>query len=218
MAAVPKEKPPTRIFLVDDHAVVRYALAQLIGKQTDMMVCGEAEDSATALRLIPNARPDLVIGDVSLRECSGIELIRNLKVQFPNLPVLVVSMHDEMVFAEVALRAGAVGYIMKEEAIDKVLIAIRETLNGTIYVSSALAARMIRSQAHGQTKDSPMRKLSDRQLEVFRLIGQWKGTGEIAKELHLSVKTVDYYREQIKMKLHLRNAAELLQCATHLPQ
>jgi DNA-binding NarL/FixJ family response regulator len=206
----------TRILLVDDHAVVRYGIAQLINRQTDLVVCGEEEDASHALNAISNLKPDLVIADISLKESSGLELMRNIKAQYSGLPVLVVSAHDESIYAEIAFRAGALGYLMKEEALEKVLTAIRRVLSGNIYVSDALAAKMLQQQVMGKTDihESPVKTLSDRELEVFQLIGQWKKTSEIAQELHLSIKTIEYYREQIKRKLNLKNSAELTQHAT----
>ncbi len=215
-----KTTPPrdtrTRILLVDDHAVVRYGIAQLINKQPDMMVCGEEEAASNALSAIEKVKPDLVIADISLKDSSGLELMRNIKAQYSRLPVLVVSAHDESVYAEVAFRAGALGYLMKQEALEKIIIAIRRVLSSNIYVSEALAAKMLQQQVCGKTDihDSPVKSLSDRELEVFQLIGQWKKTSEIAQELHLSIKTIEYYREQIKRKLNLKNSAELTQQAT----
>jgi DNA-binding NarL/FixJ family response regulator len=205
-----------KILLVDDHAVVRYGIAQLINRQSDMNVCVEEEDASKALSAIAKLKPDLVIADISLKESSGLELMRNIKAQYPGLRVLVVSVHDESIYAEIAFRAGALGYLMKEEALEKILTAIRRVLDGAIYVSDTLAAKMLQQQVRGQTdiKESPVKGLSDRELEVFQLIGQWKKTREIADELHLSIKTIEYYREQIKHKLNLRNAAELTQYAT----
>jgi DNA-binding NarL/FixJ family response regulator len=215
-----KTNPPkdnrTRILLVDDHAVVRYGIAQLINRQSDMVVCGEEEDAANAMSAIDKLKPDLVIADISLKDSSGLELMRNIKAQFSKLPVLVVSAHDESIYAEVAFRAGALGYLMKQEALDKIIAAIRRVLSGNIYVSDSLGAKMLQQQIRGKTdiQESPVKNLSDRELEVFQLIGQWKKTSEIAQELHLSVKTIEYYREQIKHKLNLKNSAELTQHAT----
>jgi len=143
-------------------------------------------------------------------------LMRNIKAQYAGLPVLVVSAHDESVYAEIAFRAGALGYLMKEEALEKIVTAIRRVLTGNIYVSENLGARMLHQQVRGKVDvhESPVKGLSDRELEVFQLIGQWKKTSEIAQELHLSVKTIEYYREQIKRKLNLKNSAELTQHAT----
>ena len=206
----------TRVLLVDDHAVVRYGIAQLINRQGDLVVCGEEEDASKALSAISNLKPGLVIADISLKDSSGLELMRNIKAQYSGLPVLVVSTHDESIYAEIAFRAGALGYVMKQEALEKILPAIRRVLSGAIYVSDALAAKMLQQQVRGQkdVHDSPIKRLSDREMEVFQLIGQWKKTSEIAQELHLSIKTIEYYREQIKRKLNLKNAAELTQYAT----
>ncbi|HLP77792.1 MAG TPA: response regulator transcription factor [Candidatus Paceibacterota bacterium] len=206
----------TRILIVDDHAIVRFGIAQVINHQPDMMVCGEEENASRALDAISSLKPDLVIADISLKDSSGLELMRNIKAQYPKLPVLVVSGHDEGIYAEIAFRAGALGYLMKEEALEKILTAIRRVLSGAVYVSDALAARLLQQQIRGQTdiQESPVKSLSDREMEVFRLIGQWKKTREIAEELHLSIKTIEYYREQIKRKLGLKDASELTQYAT----
>jgi len=205
-----------RVLLVDDHAVVRYGIAQIINQQSDLMVCGEEEDAAHALSAISRLKPDLVIADISLKDSSGLELMRNIKAQYSGLPVLVVSAHDESMYAEIAFRAGALGYLMKADALDKVLTAIRRVLSGNIYVSDTLAAKMLQQQVRGakDIQQSPVEGLSDRELEVFQLIGQWKKTKDIAQTLHLSIKTIEYYREQIKQKLDLNNAAELTQYAT----
>lgn len=218
--ARPKPSEPKdtrkRILLVDDHAVVRFGIAQLINRQPDLMVCGEEEDASKAMSAIERLKPDMVIADISLKDSSGLELIRNIKAQFPGLPVLVVSVHDESIYAELVFRAGALGYLMKQEALEQIPTAIRQVLEGSIYVSHALGARMLQQQIRGQTdlKESPVKGLSDRELEVFQLIGRWKKTKEIAAELHLSIKTIEYYREQIKRKLNLKDAAELTHYAT----
>jgi DNA-binding NarL/FixJ family response regulator len=205
-----------RILLVDDHAVVRFGMAQLINQQNDLVVCGEEEDAAHALSAIARLKPDLVTADISLKDSSGLELMRNVKAQFNGLPVLVVSTHDESVYAEIAFRAGALGYLMKTDALDKIITAIRRVLSGNIYVSDVLAAKMLHQQVRGHPdlQQSPVKSLSDRELEVFQLIGQWKKTSDIARQLHLSIKTIEYYREQIKQKLDLNDAAELTQHAT----
>ena len=205
-----------RILLVDDHAVVRFGMAQLINQESDLMVCGEEEDAAKALNAIDKSKPDLVIADISLKESSGLELMRNIKAQHSGVPVLVVSAHDETIYAEIAFRAGALGYLMKGDALSQVVTAIRRVLSGNVYVSDALTAKMLQYQVCGQkdVNQPPVKGLSDRELEVFQLIGQWKKTKEIACELHLSIKTVEYYREQIKQKLNLKGAVELTQYAT----
>jgi DNA-binding NarL/FixJ family response regulator len=206
----------TRVLLVDDHAVVRFGIAQLINRQSDLMVCGEEEAASNALSAITKLKPNLVIADISLKDSSGLELMRNIKAQYPKLPVLVVSGHDETIYAEVAFRAGALGYLMKQEALERIITAIRRVLGGNIYVSDAMGARMLQQQVRGKTdlQDSPVKALSDRELEVFQMIGEWKKTSEIAQELHLSIKTIEYYREQIKRKLNLKNSAALTQYAT----
>jgi DNA-binding NarL/FixJ family response regulator len=205
-----------RILLVDDHAVVRFGIAQLINRQSDLVVIGEEEDARKALDAIIRLKADLIIADLSLKDSSGLELIRNIKAQFPALPILVVSVHDETVYAEIAFRAGALGYLMKQEALEKIVTAIRRVLSGSVYVSDALGAKMLQQQVRGNTdvQQPAIKSLSDREVEVFHLIGQWKKTKEIASELHLSVKTVEYYREQIKRKLNLKDASELTQYAT----
>jgi DNA-binding NarL/FixJ family response regulator len=214
--ANPVKDSRKRVLLVDDHAVVRFGIAQLINAQPDIVVCGEEEDAGKALSAIERLKPDLVIADISLKESSGLELMRNIKAQYKSLPVLVVSGHDESIYAEIAFRAGALGYLMKQEVLDKIPTAIRRVLSGNIYVSDSLAAKMLQQQVRGQSNlsESPVKSLSDREMEVFQLIGQWKKTKEIADELHLSIKTIEYYREQIKRKLNLSSASELTHYAT----
>jgi DNA-binding NarL/FixJ family response regulator len=211
-----KPAAKARILLVEDHAVVRLGVSQLINRQPDMEVCGEEEDASRAMTAIASLKPDLVIADISLKDSSGLELMRNIKAQYPKLSVLVFSIHDESVYGEIAFRAGALGYLMKGEPVEKVLTAVRKVLSGNIYVSEALAAKMLQKQICGQFEvlASPMTILSDRELEVFQSIGRWKGTRQIADEFHLSIKTIEYYREQIKKKLGLKNGTELTQAAT----
>ena len=211
-----KAGKPARVFLVDDHAVVRFGISQLINRQPDLKVCGEEEDAARALTAIDKLKPDLVIADLSLKDSSGLELMRNIKARHPGLPILVLSVHDESVYAEVAFRAGALGYLMKQEALEKLLEAIRRVLKGAVYVSDAMAVRLLQKQLQGpaHAQGSPEGLLSDREIEVFQLIGRWRTTRQIAQELHISVKTVEYYREQIKRKLNLKSGAELTQQAT----
>jgi DNA-binding NarL/FixJ family response regulator len=213
-------KSRTRIFLIEDHPIARHGLAQLINVQPDMLVCGEASGAQEALRLIRKARPDLVILDITLEDGNGLELTRTLKALDRNMRVLVMSMHDEALNAEVALHAGASGYIMKEEAIEKVLVAIRKILSGKIYVSENITLEMVQKQAERGRKAKPASfdQLSDRELQVFQMIGGWVGTQEIAEQLHISVKTVEYYYHRIKQKLHLKNATDLRQYATEWRQ
>jgi DNA-binding NarL/FixJ family response regulator len=211
-----KPAAKSRILLVDDHAVVRFGISQLINRQPDLEVCGEEEDAARAMTAITTLKPDMVVADISLKDSSGLELMRNIKAQYPKLPVLIFSIHDESVYGEMAFRAGALGYLMKGEPVEKVLLGIRKILGGNIYVSESLAAKMLQKQIYGQMEvmASPTTILSDRELEVFQAIGYWKGTRQIADEFHLSIKTIEYYREQIKKKLGLKNGTELTQAAT----
>jgi DNA-binding NarL/FixJ family response regulator len=205
--------PPARrqVLVVDDHPIVRHGLALLINREPDLMVCGEAEDAHSATRAIASLRPDLVILDISLGGPDGLELLKQIRTRNNNLPVLVMSMHDEAIYAERVLRAGANGYIMKQEATDRVLTAVRRILEGQVYVPDRVASRMLRQYAHTSsvTMRSPFASLSDRELEVFRLIGGGRSTRQIAEILHLSVKTVESYQAHIKEKLELRNAHEL---------
>lgn len=203
------------ILIVDDHPIVRQGLAQLIGQEHDLNVCGQAEDACQAMKAIRDLKPDLVVVDIALKETSGMELIKDIKVQYPGLPVLTLSMHDEAVYGERALRAGAKGYIMKQEATDKVVTAIRRVLAGEVYISDGMAAKMV-GRLVGSASDrgvSPIERLSDRELEVFRLIGEGYGTREMAEKLHLSVKTIETYRAHIKDKLGFQDANELLRSA-----
>jgi DNA-binding NarL/FixJ family response regulator len=193
---------------------LRQGLALFIEREPDLMVCGEAEDATSALQAIRDSTPDFVILDISLDGRDGLELLKTLRVRHPNLPVLVLSMHDESVYAERSLRAGANGYIMKQEAADKVITAIRQILGGDVYLSDRLTKRMLQQFVNGSISPrDPLAKLSDRELEVFRLIGAGHGTRQIADELHVSAKTVESYQAHIKENLALRNARELVQHA-----
>ena len=215
-----KKKAKLKVVLVDDHPIVRQGLAQMIARELDMEVCGEAETAADALKAIAACKPDVAVVDLSLKGTSGLELLKDLKVRFPKLPVLVLSMYDESMYAERALRAGAKGYMMKEEATEKVLAAIRSILAGQIYLSEAMASRLLHMAVDGRTPGavSPTERLSDRELEVFQLIGQGYGNTDIAQQLHLSPKTVETYRAHIKEKLGLSGATELLQHAIQWAQ
>jgi len=205
----------TKILIVDDHPIVRQGLAELINHEQDLTVCGQAEDALEALRIIKELKPNMVIVDISLKETSGLELIKDIGAQYANLPVLALSMHDESLYAERALRAGAKGYIMKAEATENVVTAIHKVLSGQIYVSDKMAAKMVRKlvSSEPQVGASAIEHLSDRELEVFHLIGQGYGTRQISERLHLSVKTIETYRAHIKEKLNLVDASELLQYA-----
>jgi DNA-binding NarL/FixJ family response regulator len=204
-----------RILVVDDHPIVRQGLSLLINRETDLLVCGEAEEAMGAMHVLASARPDLLIVDISLSGPDGLDLLKNVRASHPTLPVLILSMHDESIYAERALRAGANGYIMKQEATEKVLVAVRRILGGEIYVSDRIANQMLKHYitGSGTLRSSSIADLSDRELEVFRLIGEGHGTRQIADELHLSIKTVESYQAHIKEKLSLRSGRELMQHA-----
>lgn len=204
-----------KIFLVDDHPIVRQGLAQLINNEADLAVVGQGEDAYQSLRAIREAKPDLVLVDISLKDSDGIELLKELKSQSPGLPALVVSMHDESLYAERALRAGANGYVMKQEPPQTLLAAIRAVLGGQVYVSGKMGATLLQRMVGGKKRNGglPMDRLTDRELEIFRMIGSGKSVKEIADKLFLSVKTVEAHREHIKEKLNFRSSAELLRFA-----
>ncbi len=205
----------TRIFIVDDHPIVREGLALMMNREPDMMVCGEAEEATRALQAISVHHPDFLIVDISLSGPDGLDLLKSIRTRYPSLPVLILSMHDESIYAERALRAGANGYIMKQEATERVLVAIRQILAKKVYVSDRVANRMLQQYIKGSVNEakSPIAELSDRELEVFRLIGEGHGTRTIAEELRLSIKTVESYQAHIKEKLALKNGRELVQRA-----
>jgi DNA-binding NarL/FixJ family response regulator len=206
-----------RIFLIDDHPIVRQGLTMLIDREADLEVCGDAQGASTALSALSasGCEPDLIVLDISLNGPDGLDLLKTIRLKDAHVPVLVLSMHDEATYAERALRAGANGYIMKQEAAEKVLIAIRRILSGEVYLSERLTNKMLQQIVRGSdpSKNSPISKLSDRELEIYRLIGSGHGTRQIADELHISVKTVESYQAHIKIKLSLRSARELVQHA-----
>jgi DNA-binding NarL/FixJ family response regulator len=203
------------VLVVDDHPLMRQGLALLINQQQDMQVCGEAEEAQAAMLAIARLHPDIMILDISLSGPDGLELLKNIRATNPGLPVLILSMHDEATYAERALRARANGYIMKQEATEKVLVAVRRILNGEVYLSERMSKKMLQQYIGGAPSmiQSQIALLSDRELEVFRLIGEGRATREIAEELHLSVKTVETYQAHIKEKLVLRSGRELIQYA-----
>jgi len=204
-----------RILLVDDHPMVRERLAEVIQREPDLTVCGEAEDRLGALQLIAATHPHLAIVDLTLKQSHGIELIKDIRSQYPKVLILVVSMHDELLHAERVIRAGAQGYITKQEATRKIMLAIRTVLNGEVYLGEKIAAR-IAASAVGRPRPEgtlPVARLSDRELLVFERIGQGYGTRQIAEELHLDMRTIETYRARIKEKLNLKDANDLLQYA-----
>jgi DNA-binding NarL/FixJ family response regulator len=205
------KKKKTRILLVDDHPVVRKGLTALIEEEEDLEVCGEAADSMEALEQIDKLQPDLVVVDISLKKGDGLDLVKQIRSRDKVLYVLVASMHDESLFAERALRAGAQGYINKEEASTNIIAALRQILSNKIYLSAAMTDRLIQRLTNPEAVPGELAvdRLSDRELTVFEQIGQGRTTRQIAEQLHLSIKTVETYRENIKTKLNLANGAEL---------
>lgn len=195
--------------------MLRHGLVQLINDEADLTVCGEAQDAAEALNCIATAKPDLVLMDISLPGRNGLELIKDLQSLHPELPVLVLSMHDESLYVERVLRAGGRGYVMKQEGGKKIMQAIRQVLSGQIYVSEKMSAKILEiySGRRAGAADSPVELLTDREFEVFQLVGQGRSTREIATDLHLSVKTVEVHRLNIKEKLKLQTAPELIRYA-----
>jgi DNA-binding NarL/FixJ family response regulator len=202
------------VFIVDDHPLLRQGLALLINRESDLAVCGEAQDAQTAMLAIMRCQPDILIVDISLNGPDGLDLLKSIRNSYPDLPVLILSMHDEATYAERALRAHANGYIMKQEATEKVLVAVRRILNGEVYLSDRIANKMLQQYVGGGSAlQSRLSALSDRELEVFRSIGEGRSTRQIADELRLSVKTVETYQAHLKEKLALRSGRELIQHA-----
>ncbi len=209
-----KAAKPKRIVVVDDHPLFRKGLEQLINSSDDAFsICGEAGDAAEGMSVIRQLKPDLVIVDLSLPGANGIELIKNIRAEFQKLPVLILSMHDESLYALRALRAGAQGYVMKQEALENVVNAIREVLAGRPYLSHEMSAKLITNFASGSSQVNPTDKLSDRELEILELIGKGRDVREIAQALHISAKTVETHRAHIKEKLNLKNARQVTRFA-----
>jgi DNA-binding NarL/FixJ family response regulator len=213
------EKPCDRkinVLIVDDHTMVREGLTGFLLRQPDLEVCGEAEDAVEAMRQVIDKRPDLAIIDISLRSGNGLELVKRIHSEHERVKILVLSMHDESLFAERAIRAGAMGYLNKQQPRQKIIEAIRCILEGRVYLSPDMTERVL-SRTLGRSQDqsrSPIESLSDRELEVFELIGHGQTVREIARKLELSPKTVETYRENIKVKLDIDNATELVRHAT----
>ena len=212
-SGIPARK--SRVFIVDDHPLVRDGLANLINAQRDLMVCGEAEDSTQALTKIRKTRPHVALIDISLKNESGLELVKDLRNQFPQVALIVLSMHDEALYAERSIRAGAQGYVMKREASKNVLASIRRVLEGGVYVSAKVASKMALgiSSPREAAPRSPVERLSDRELEIFRLLGQGRTTAQIASDLNLSVKTIQAYCARAKEKFGVTSLTELLRAA-----
>src|SRR6516162_9055017 len=207
----------TRVLIVDDHPAVREALAFRIGRQSDLQVCGEAADVAEALRLLAKTQPDVAVVDISLKTGNGIDLIKRIKDRNDHVRMVVWSMHSESLYAERALRAGALGYVNKDQATDTIVEAIRRVLAGKVYLSDAMTERLLQRAVGGEAiavTRSPMDVLADRELEVFRLIGAGVKTTDIAEQMHLSIKTIETYRDRIRKKLDLKDGTELAHYAT----
>jgi DNA-binding NarL/FixJ family response regulator len=208
------------VLLIDDHPLLRQGLAQLINQESDLALCGEAEDAASAMKAITLLAPDIAVVDLTLKDGSGTDLIKQLADRYPSLKIIVFSMHDEWLHAERALGAGARGYVMKSEAPGQVLVAIRRVFAGEIYLSQRMSARLLNRLVGGKSDDdtSPTSTLSTRELQIFTMIGQGSSSREIAESLSVSIKTVETHRERIKHKLNLRNANELLRHAMRYTQ
>jgi len=206
-----------KILIVEDHEIFRLGIKELINHEPDLAVCAEAEDVDTARALINAFQPDMVIIDITLKKSNGMDLIKEINSYHKTMKMLVLSMHDELLYAERSLQAGAQGYIMKQETSKSIVKAIRHILQGNIYVSDNIMSNLLNRVRTGQDtfEKSPVENLSDRELEVLRMIGQGRSTGEIADEMNLSVSTISTYRERIKEKLQLKNSAELVRYAVH---
>jgi DNA-binding NarL/FixJ family response regulator len=204
----------TRILVVDDHPIVRLGIRQMISAEPDLEICAEAESAAAALDRAKRQTPDLALVDLSLAQGTGLDLLRSLRELAPGLPILVLSMHDETLFAERVLRAGARGYIMKREAITGLVGAIRQVLSGRVYLSENMAQSVLERLAHERpASENPVANLTDRELEVLDLIGRGRSTAAIAEQLRVSVKTIETYRSNIKTKLNLKDATDLIRFA-----
>lgn len=211
------KKNARRILIVDDHPIVRQGLRRLMENEDDLSVCGEVETARDARVAIKELNPDAVIVDISLKQGDGIELVRDVRAHYATLPMLVLSMHDEAIYAERMLSAGANGYIMKQAASDQFLVSLRRVLDGGIYVSEAVGSNMIQKFASGgsYTSANPIDRLSNRELQILHMIGKGMSTRETANSLNLSIKTVESHRQRIKRKLNLSTGAQLVQYAVN---
>lgn len=206
-----------KILIVEDHEIFRLGIKELINHESDLIVCGEADDVDTARNMIKELNPDMVIVDITLKKSNGMDLIKEISTFYKSMKILVLSMHDELLYAERSLQCGAQGYIMKQETSKSIIKAIRHILQGNIHVSESIMSNLLNRVRTGQDsfEKSPIDQLTDRELAVLRLLGEGKSTGDIAQEMHLSVSTISTYRERIKEKLQLKNAAELVRYAIH---
>lgn len=204
-----------RVLLVDDHPITRQGMRALVNQQLNLEVCGEADNASQAIELVASLQPDVVVADISMPETNGIELTKKLREMAPNLPILIVSMHEETLYAERAIRAGAMGYVMKQEVGEKVATALQHLLRGEMYLSGPMKQKMLHRfvNKRGDRAEFAIDTLSGREMEVFRLIGNGFSTRQIAAQLGLSAKTIDSYREHLKFKLGLDNGADLMRHA-----
>jgi DNA-binding NarL/FixJ family response regulator len=198
-----------RVLVVDDHELLRVALRGLIDNHSELEVCGEADNADDAFRLVTETQPNVVIVDLSLKSGNGLDLVKRIHAKVPAVRLLVLSMHDSRLFAERALRAGASGYVNKQQPSEDILEAVQTVLSGDVYLNEAMTRELLRRTKGEPLSESPVEQLSDRELEIFRLIGQGRATRQIASELHISTSTVETYRERLKTKLGLKNGAEL---------
>jgi DNA-binding NarL/FixJ family response regulator len=208
---------PRRVLIVDDHPILRQGLRRVMENEADLAVCGESETVRDARTAIKELNPDVVIADISLKQGDGIELVREVRAHYPQLPILMLSIHDETIYAERMLAAGANGYIMKQAAGDQFLVALRRVLDGGIYVSEAVGTHMIQKFASdgGYAAANPIDRLSNRELQILHMIGKGISTRETAQSLNLSIKTVESHRQRIKRKLNLSTGTQLVQCAVN---
>ena len=206
---------PCRVIIVDDHPIVRRGLGQLIERENDIELVAEAASPDAALDLVEEHKPDVVVADLAFEGLDGIELIKDLKARYPQVAVLVLSMHDESFYAQRVLKAGAMGYLMKQEGVEQVITGIRSVHQGRVYLSNRMSQLLLSRMTGGpsRTPGFGVESLTDRELEVLRLIGQGRSTRQIAEQLHLSIKTIETHRENIKQKLQLENASQLVQYA-----
>jgi DNA-binding NarL/FixJ family response regulator len=208
-------RSPARVLIVDDHPAVREGMMSRISRQSDLVVCGEAANVAEALQMVETAGPDVVVIDISLKEGDGIDLIKRIKHRDSTIRMLVCSMHPDSLYAERSLRAGALGYINKDNTTGRILDAIRSVRDGEVYLSEDATRRLVNRTVGNQTSRGPsLETLSDRELEIFKLIGEGQTTSAMAGQLHLSTHTIDTYRRRIRLKMNIRNAAELMRAAT----
>ncbi|HVT88345.1 MAG TPA: response regulator transcription factor [Tepidisphaeraceae bacterium] len=215
MASKQGAQSRAKVIIIDDHAIVRQGLAELINDQPDLVTCGEADSPPAAMKAISDAVPDVAVVDITLNSGDGIELCRQIHERWPKIAILILSMHDESLYAERALRAGAMGYVMKQEPQETVMAAIRRVLQGETYLSDKIASKLLRSFSGSRTTSdgAPLERLSDRELQIFRMIGQGHSVKAIAESLFLSPKTIETHKDHIKQKLGLKTSNDLLRYA-----